>query len=52
MSPLIIFVINLIFIDIVWKSVEMIIDGHVTTRTTDFIISILWALTLTFLRKD
>ena len=46
MNILISFIINLIFIDIVWKSVEVIVDGHTTTRTVDLIIGIIWALTL------
>jgi hypothetical protein len=46
MNILISFVINLIFIDVLWKSVEMIVDGHTTTRTVDLIIGAIWALTL------
>lgn len=46
------FVINLICIDILWKSIEMAVDGHTTTRTVDLIIGEIWALTLTLKDKD
>lgn len=46
------FVINLICIDILWKSIEIAVDGHTTTRTVDLIIGVVWALTLTLACKD
>jgi hypothetical protein len=51
MNPLISFVINMIFIDIVWKSVEMIVDGYTTTSTVDFIISVIWSFTMMLKRN-
>lgn len=46
------FVINLICIDILWKSIEMAVDGHTTTRTVDLIIGMIWALSLALVSKD
>lgn len=46
------FVINLICIDVVWKGVEMAVDGHTTTRTVDLIIGAIWALSLALVSKD
>jgi hypothetical protein len=51
MNPLISFVINMILIDIIWKAVEMIVDGHTTTSTVDFIISVIWSFTMMFKRN-
>lgn len=41
------FVINLVCIDIVWKTIEIAVDGHTTTRTVDLLVGAIWALTLT-----
>lgn len=46
------FVINLICIDVLWKSIEMAVDGHTTTRTVDLIIGMIWALSLALVSKD
>ncbi len=45
MNLLIKFILNLILIDMVWVCVEMLIDGHTTTRTVDLIMGSIWALT-------
>lgn len=39
-------------IDIVWKTLEIIIDGHLTVREVDFYIGLLWAGSLTYALRD